>query len=180
MNDSNKIEPSKPAGNVPVPSGLNKKITDLEIYPTNSNPTESTATDLIQPTFSGQNLPVAQLNPIRPSHPSGTASGSDRTDAHGPVREDNSFDHARPLLAPPPIVADGMENFAAVGGSVAAVIIGSWGLLALTFTSWSFFNGLIGLPLGIWGLASANRKLAVLGIGLCLLTMLLALFRLLF
>lgn len=178
MNDANKADSLNPKGDVPIPSGLNKKITDLEIFPTDPIRTDSTAIESIQSTTEDRNWPTAQLNPIQPNHPSGTASDGGRTDSLGPARAGQTFDHTRPLLAPPPIVADGMENFAAVGGSVAAVIVGSWGLLALTFTSWSFFNGLIGLPLGIWGLASANRKLAVLGIGLCLLTMLLALFRL--
>ncbi len=59
-----------------------------------------------------------------------------------------------------------LPNYAAIGGAVTSVFLGSWSIIAGLLTPWSILFALIGGFFGTWGLFSPRRKLAV--IGLCL------------
>ncbi len=59
------------------------------------------------------------------------------------------------------------QNLAAVGGSVGAVILGIWSIVGSIITPFSSINGLVGILMGIWGLQSSRKKMAITGIVLC-------------
>ncbi len=80
------------------------------------------------------------------------------------------------LLAPagaafgsaPPIAAN-MDNMAANGGAIGALVLGIWVIAGSFITSWSLINGLLGLIMGFWGLTSRKQRIAWIGISLCLI-----------
>ena len=57
-----------------------------------------------------------------------------------------------------------LQNLAANGGAVGAVVLGVWSILGSLLTPYSLINGLLGLLMGLWGLSSRRRLLAVVGI----------------
>ncbi len=59
------------------------------------------------------------------------------------------------------------DSVAANGGSIASIVLGVWSILGALFTSLSIVNSLLGVILGLWGLSSRKKGLAVLGIVLC-------------
>ena len=63
----------------------------------------------------------------------------------------------------PPVAVD-LEGIAANGGSVGALVLGIWSILGSFLTYWSMINGILGLMLGVWGLASRKPRLAWIGI----------------
>ena len=69
----------------------------------------------------------------------------------------------------PPRLAPNLENLSANGGAVGAFVLGLWCFLGSFITSWSLINGVLGLPLGVWGLISRKKKTAWIGIVLCLI-----------
>lgn len=69
----------------------------------------------------------------------------------------------------PPRMAPNLENLSANGGAVGAFVLGLWCFLGSFVTSWSLINGVLGLPLGVWGLISRKKKTAWIGILLCLI-----------
>ncbi len=71
------------------------------------------------------------------------------------------------LQTTPPMPSE-MDNVAAVGGAVAALVLGAWSLLGAFVTPWSIINAVLGIVLGIWGISSRRRRLAWIGIMLCL------------
>jgi len=80
-----------------------------------------------------------------------------------------------PSLHSPPASARNFENLAAKGGAVGALVLGIWCFAGSFITNWSMINGLIGLMMGFWGLTSKNKKMAWIGIALCLAGMFLSL-----
>jgi hypothetical protein len=62
---------------------------------------------------------------------------------------------------PPPI-----PNVAAIGGAVASCLLGTLALVGVLLTPFSIVNGVLAIPLGLWGLNSPKRRLALIGIGL--------------
>lgn len=85
-----------------------------------------------------------------------------------------------PVVAPfkqlsrPPMAAN-LDNIAANGGAVGALVLGIWSLIGVFITNWSIINSILGLLLGFWGLTSRRRKLAWVGILLCLISIFLSL-----
>lgn len=77
-------------------------------------------------------------------------------------------------ISPPPITAN-LDNIAANGGAVGAIVLGIWSLIGAFITNWSIINGVLGLLLGFWGLTSRRRKMAWVGIVLCLISIFLSL-----
>jgi hypothetical protein len=59
------------------------------------------------------------------------------------------------------------QNISAKGGAVAAVTLGLLTIFGAFITQWSMFNGIIGLPLGLWGLSSPLKRTTWAGIFLC-------------
>jgi len=75
----------------------------------------------------------------------------------------------------PPALASNFENLAAKGGAVGALVLGIWCLAGSFITNWSIINGLLGLSMGFWGLTSRHKKMAWIGIVLCLAGIMLSL-----
>ena len=67
-----------------------------------------------------------------------------------------------------------VENIAANGGAVGALVLGIWSLIGSFITNWSMINGVLGLLLGVWGLTSRRKRLAWTGILLCVVSILLS------
>ena len=75
----------------------------------------------------------------------------------------------------PPPIADNLDNIAANGGAVGALVLGIWSFLGAFITNWSIINGILGIVLGLWGLTSRRRRMALIGILLCLISIFLSL-----
>jgi hypothetical protein len=80
-----------------------------------------------------------------------------------------------PSMYAPPALAHSFENLAAKGGAVGALVLGIWCFAGSFITNWSIINGLLGLLMGFWGLTSKHKKMAWIGIALCLIGMFLSL-----
>jgi hypothetical protein len=81
---------------------------------------------------------------------------------------------AADTFSPPPISAN-LDNVSAIGGAVSALGLGVWAMIGAFITNWSIINAVIGLLLGFWGLTSYRRRMAWIGIVLCLISMFLSL-----
>lgn len=68
---------------------------------------------------------------------------------------------------PPP---SPMANLAAKGGSVGAIVLGVLSFAGSFITSYAILNSFIGVALGLWGLRSNHRRMALIGILLCLIS----------
>jgi len=79
-----------------------------------------------------------------------------------------------PIGALPPPLAKSMQNLSANGGAVGSLVLGIWCLIGSFITNWSIINGLLGLLLGVWGLTSRKKKMAWIGIALCVIGSLMA------
>lgn len=78
----------------------------------------------------------------------------------------------KPIYALPP----GLENLAAVGGAVSAMVLGVFSVIGSLLTPYAAINSVLGMLLGAWGLTSRKKKLASVGIILCGIGMLMSLF----
>ena len=77
----------------------------------------------------------------------------------------NSFKPSPSLnRLPPP-----RPNLAALGGAVASLIVGVFGVVLAPFRYEAAIIGLIGLLMGVWGVYSPRRGVALLGMFLCCL-----------
>ena len=68
-------------------------------------------------------------------------------------------------IAPPP---SPLENLAAKGGAVGAIVLGTLALFGSFITSYAVLNSMLGLMMGVWGLQSTHKRMAGFGILLCL------------
>jgi len=62
-----------------------------------------------------------------------------------------------------------LKNIKAKGGAVGAVVLGLLAIFGSFLTAWSAVNAVIGFLMGMWGLSSPKRKLAMIGVALCTL-----------
>jgi hypothetical protein len=80
---------------------------------------------------------------------------------------------ANPLATPsPPALArpaKTIPNYAALGGTIAALLLGTFSLLLAAFRFEAAIVALVGLVMGIWGLYSPRRGWALVGMLLCCL-----------
>ena len=76
-----------------------------------------------------------------------------------------------PRIQLPPPIAKSLDNLSAKGGAVGALVLGIWCIIGSFITNWSILNGILGLLLGIWGLTSAKKTTAWVGIICCLIGM---------
>jgi hypothetical protein len=67
-----------------------------------------------------------------------------------------------------------LDNIASKGGAVGGFVLGLLAVAGSFITSYSIINGVIGLLLGIWGLKSNHRRLAVIGIVLSMVGVILS------
>jgi len=70
------------------------------------------------------------------------------------------------ILPPPSLV----ENLAAKGGAVGAIVLGVLSFVGSFITSYAILNSLMGILLGLWGLRSNHRRMALIGILLCIVS----------
>ena len=68
------------------------------------------------------------------------------------------------ILAAPAPMPVAFQNLAAVGGAVGALVLGIWSIVGALLTPYSGINAVIGLLMGLWGLSSRKRWMAVVGI----------------
>ena len=73
---------------------------------------------------------------------------------------------------PPAAQAWQPSHPAAVGGAVASIVLGMIGLAAGWYTAWILILCVVGVGMGVWGIYSTQRALAMIGIGLCCLALL--------
>ena len=79
------------------------------------------------------------------------------------------------LFPKPGDLPPSFQNLAALGGAVGAIILGIWSIGGALLTPYSCINALLGMMMGIWGLNSSRRKMAILGMILCLIGLVLSL-----
>ena len=68
-----------------------------------------------------------------------------------------------------PVWRPDMEKFAARGGAYGAVMIGVLSLIGSLITPLAIVNAIFGFILALWGLSSKKKKVAMLGMVLCLI-----------
>lgn len=71
------------------------------------------------------------------------------------------------VYQPPP---SQMANLAAKGGAVGAIVLGALSFVGSFITSYAILNSFMGVALGLWGLKSNHRRMALIGILLCLVS----------
>lgn len=62
-----------------------------------------------------------------------------------------------------------LQNMSAIGGAVGGFVLGAWSIICSLITFFGFINAWLAIALGIYGLTSSRRGLAVIGIilGIC-------------
>jgi len=63
-----------------------------------------------------------------------------------------------------------MANLSAKGGAVGAVVLGGLSFFGSFITSYAILNSFMGLALGLWGLRSNHRRMAIVGMAICVLS----------
>lgn len=86
---------------------------------------------------------------------------------YSPAVAPKSRPQQQSALAKPPEV---LENLAAKGGAVGAIVLGTLALLGSFITSYAILNAVIGLLMGVWGLNSSHQRMAGVGMVLCLIS----------
>ncbi|MDX1944057.1 MAG: hypothetical protein SFU86_01520 [Pirellulaceae bacterium] len=125
-------------------------------------PAEEALAIALQPALEARVLdeaPEAAANPVAAAAPTPIATGL-------PVMPPPKL----PSLARP---VPASTNLAALGGTVATVVLG---VFALALAWWRFeaaIVGLVGLVMGVWGLYSSRRGWALVGMLLCCLAIVL-------
>ena len=64
---------------------------------------------------------------------------------------------------PPVEIAQEFKNISAIGGAVGAMVLGVWSIICALITPFAFISAVLALLMGIYGLSSRRKKLAVLG-----------------
>ena len=67
--------------------------------------------------------------------------------------------------SPAPIAIE-LQNIAANGGAVGAVVLGAWSILCSLITPFSIINTFMAIGLGAYGLTSMKKTWAIIGIAL--------------
>lgn len=83
---------------------------------------------------------------------------------------------APPPTAFPALPARYPRHSASVGGATAALVLGILSLVASFFTAGALVIAALGLAMGVWGLYSTRRGLAIAGIVLCCIALAMASF----
>ena len=153
-------------------------LNDTSLLPGSSAPTEVPEAKLVDPkVVERANIPeqtpestivmATLVEPVSPTTNLDSTAllvGKMDVEAHADQESMPPF----PLRITPPIPGE-MDNVAAVGGAVAAIVLGVWALLGAFITPWSGINAMLGLVLGSWGITSRYRRLAWVGIVFCLI-----------
>ena len=57
-----------------------------------------------------------------------------------------------------------LQNMSAQGGAVGSIILGLWSMICALITYYSFINAILAMVLGLYGLNSSKRSMALMGI----------------
>jgi hypothetical protein len=88
----------------------------------------------------------------------------------GPYARPSRAQHTH---AAPPLAAQYPKYTSAVGGVVAAILLGVISLVSLWFTVFGFITAALGIGFGVWGLYSDRRTLAMFALLFCALVLML-------
>ena len=84
---------------------------------------------------------------------------------------------AEMVMAPPNFrLPPGFENLSATGGAVGALVLGVWSVLGSLLTPYAAINSILGIILGLWGFSSQRKRLAAIGVALCIAGLIMSLF----
>jgi hypothetical protein len=75
---------------------------------------------------------------------------------------------SKPQEPPPP--PSPMANLAAKGGAVGALVLGGLALVGSFISSYAILNSAMGIAMGLWGLSSNHRRMATIGLVLCIVS----------
>jgi len=79
---------------------------------------------------------------------------------HNPYRDRDAY-------APPPLdLGSELKNLSATGGAVGSFVLGIWSIISALITFFAFINAGLAILLGLYGLGSGRKKLAIAGIAL--------------
>lgn len=120
------------------------------------------------------NVPLAAPIVIAPAASYQPPQGIPWPVHQGSPFQKNPFEMSAPKHFAPQVDSvwmPGMEDYMARGGAVAAFVIGIVTILGGLITGFAFLNGILGIGLGIWGLNSTKKRMAIIGIGLCIIGM---------
>ena len=76
---------------------------------------------------------------------------------------------ATAVFAKPREMPASFQNLAAVGGAVGALLLGIWSIFAATISPYAGITAMVGILMGCWGITSLRKKMAIIGIVLCLI-----------
>ena len=76
---------------------------------------------------------------------------------------------ATEVFATPREMPVSFQNLAAVGGAVGALLLGIWSIFGATISPYASINAMVGILMGCWGITSLRKKMAIIGIVLCLI-----------
>ncbi len=76
---------------------------------------------------------------------------------------------ATAVFAKPREMPANFQNLAAVGGAVGALLLGIWSIFGATISPYASINAMVGILMGFWGITSPRKKMAIIGIVLCLI-----------
>ena len=76
---------------------------------------------------------------------------------------------ATEVFATPREMPVSFQNLAAVGGAVGALLLGIWSIFGATISPYASINAMVGILMGFWGVTSPRKKMAIIGIVLCLI-----------
>lgn len=89
------------------------------------------------------------------------------------VAKPNQVAYVRKKFETPDIPIQ-FQNLAAKGGAITSLVLGVFSLIGIFFSQLSLFNACLGIAFGFWGLTSNDQWISQIGIGTCLVTVVLA------
>ena len=122
--------------------------------------------------FGKQTSDIGESNPFSEGDPASGVGASDPSivvatvvGSEGP----SEFIEATAVFAKPREMPANFQNLAAVGGAVGALLLGIWSIFGATISPYASINAMIGILMGCWGITSSRKKMAIIGIVLCLI-----------
>lgn len=76
----------------------------------------------------------------------------------------NPYLDKKAYSTPPLDLGDELKNLSATGGAVGGLVLGTWSIISAMITFFAFINAGLAILLGLYGLSSPRKKLAVAGI----------------
>jgi len=114
----------------------------------------------------GESTPSSEGHPasgVGASDPSITVATMVSSEGRSEIIEATEV-FAKPREMPPNI-----QNLAAVGGAVGALLLGIWSIVGATISPYASINAAVGILMGFWGISSPRKKMAIIGLVLCMI-----------